>query len=184
MTNALRKAAPCHNTPRPEKPQLGAKGRRRGSDLGSPGNRAGGTEHGGFGRCDPHLGPAGKIGSLRLPKRIADPHAVEVDGWVFVTGQMPTHPNDDDAPLPAGIEAQTRRVMDNLILVLNGAGLALEHVVSARVFLTRFEQDYAPMNEAYRSYFPPNRLPARTCVGVTALARGALVEIDFIARRS
>src|SRR5262245_3459629 len=110
-------------------------------------------------------------------------HAVEVDGWVFVTGQMPTDPHDDAAALPDGIAAQTRRVLDNLILVLNGAGLDLAHVVAARVFLTRFERDYAPMNEVYRSYFPADRLPARTCVGVTALARGALVEIDFVARR-
>ena len=110
-------------------------------------------------------------------------HAVEVDGWVFLTGQMPTLPGDDSAPLPEGIEAQTRRVMDNLIIVLGGLGLGLQHVVSVRAYLTRFEQDYAPMNAVYRSYFPPDRLPARTCVGVTGLARGALVEIDLIARR-
>jgi reactive intermediate/imine deaminase len=110
-------------------------------------------------------------------------HAVEVDGWVFLTGQMPTDPNADRAPLPAGIEAQTRRVIDNLVLVLEGVGLGLEHVVAARVFLTHFERDYAAMNGVYRSYFPPDRLPARTCVGVTGLARAALVEIDCIARR-
>jgi 2-iminobutanoate/2-iminopropanoate deaminase len=110
-------------------------------------------------------------------------HAAEVDGWVFLTGQMPTDPNDDGAALPEGIEAQTRRVMDNLMLVLKGLGLGLEHVVAARVFLTNFERDYQPMNASYRSYFPPNRLPARTCIGVTGLARKALVEIDFIARR-
>lgn len=118
------------------------------------------------------------------PKPVAPfSHAVEVDGWVFLTGQVPNDPDDASAPLPAGIEAQTRRVMDNLVLVLRGAGLGLEHVVSARVFVTSFERDYAAMNEVYRSYFPAERLPARTCVGVTALARGALVEIDFIARR-
>jgi reactive intermediate/imine deaminase len=110
-------------------------------------------------------------------------HAVEVDGWVFLTGQMPTLPGDDSAPLPDGIDAQTRRVMDNLIIVLCGVGLGLQHVVSVRAYLTRFEQDYAPMNAVYRSYFPPDRLPARTCVGVTGLARGALVEIDLVARR-
>jgi reactive intermediate/imine deaminase len=110
-------------------------------------------------------------------------HAVEVDGWVFLTGQMPTLPGDDSAPLPEGIEAQTRRVMDNLIIVLGGLGLGLQHVVSVRAYLTRFEQDYAPMNAVYRSYFPADRLPARTCVGVTGLARGALVEIDLVARR-
>jgi len=110
-------------------------------------------------------------------------HAVEADGWVFVTGQMPTDPQDDAAPLPDGIEAQTRRVMDNLSIVLAGLDLGLSHVVAARVFLTEFERDYAAMNAIYRTYFPEDRLPARTCVGVTALARGALVEIDLIARR-
>ena len=110
-------------------------------------------------------------------------HAVEVDGWVFLTGQMPTDPTDGNAPLPGGVAAQTRRVMDNLILVLEGIGLGLQHVVSARAFLTCFDRDYAQMNEVYRSYFPTGRLPARTCVGVTGLAVNALVEIDFIARR-
>lgn len=110
-------------------------------------------------------------------------HAVEIDGWVFVTGQMPTHPNDPQAPLPEGIEAQTRRVMDNLALVLGELGLGLEHAVSVRVYLTEFTRDYAAMNATYQSYFPADRLPARTCVGVTALAVGALVEIDLVARR-
>jgi reactive intermediate/imine deaminase len=110
-------------------------------------------------------------------------HATEVDGWVFLTGQMPTMPDDDAAPLPEGIEAQTRRVMDNLILVLRGLQLGLADVASVRVFLTRFQQDYGPMNAVYMGYFPPGRLPARTCVGVTGLARDALVEIDMIARR-
>jgi reactive intermediate/imine deaminase len=110
-------------------------------------------------------------------------HAVEVDGWVFLTGQMPTDPKNDGAPLPAGIEAQTRRVMDNLILVLRGLELELSNVVSARAFLTHFNRDYEAMNKVYRSYFLPDRLPARTCIGVTGLARDALVEIDFLARR-
>jgi reactive intermediate/imine deaminase len=110
-------------------------------------------------------------------------HAVEVDGFLFLTGQMPTLPGDDSASLPEGIQAQTRRVMDNLVIVLQGLGLGLQHVVSVRAYLTQFERDYAPMNAVYQGYFPPDRLPARTCVGVTGLARGALVEIDMVARR-
>ncbi|MBV9859980.1 MAG: RidA family protein [Alphaproteobacteria bacterium] len=110
-------------------------------------------------------------------------HVVACDGWLFVTGQMPTDPIDDAAPLPDGIEAQTRRVMDNLKRVLAGAGGRLDRVVFARVYLTRFERDYAAMNAVYRSYFAEGRLPARTCIGVTALARGALVEIDLLVRR-
>ena len=110
-------------------------------------------------------------------------HAVEIDGWLFVTGQMPTWPEDDARALPEGIEAQTRRVLDNLVIVLAGAGYALADVISARVYLTEFKLDYQRMNAVYRSYFPPDKLPARTCVGVTALARDALVEIDLVARK-
>ena len=110
-------------------------------------------------------------------------HAVEFDGWVQLTGQMPTNPIDDTKPLPDGIQAQTRRVMDNLAIILNEMQLGLENVLSTRVFLTNFKRDYEPMNNIYKSYFENNRLPARTCVGVTDLALGALVEIDMVARR-
>ena len=110
-------------------------------------------------------------------------HATESDGFVFVTGQMPTNPENDKTPLPEGIEAQTRRVMDNLILVLSGLNLGLEDVVSVRIYITEFKRDYYAMNETYQSYFPADRLPSRTCIGVTALAVDALVEIDLIARR-
>ena len=110
-------------------------------------------------------------------------HATAVGGWLFVTGQMPTDPDDDSAPLPEGIEAQTRRVIENLQRVLAGIGSGLDQVVFARVYLTRFERDYAAMNAVYKSYFAPTKLPARTCIGVTALARGALVEIDLLARK-
>jgi 2-iminobutanoate/2-iminopropanoate deaminase len=117
------------------------------------------------------------------PKPVAPfSHAVETDGFIFVTGQMPDTPG---APgqLPDTIEAQTRAVMENLRLVLSGLGLAFEHVVMARIYLTRFRQDYVAMNEIYRGYFAPDRLPARTCVGVTGLAYDALIEIDLVCRR-
>jgi 2-iminobutanoate/2-iminopropanoate deaminase len=118
------------------------------------------------------------------PKPVAPySHVVEQDGWLFVTGQLATDPVDDAAPLPEGIEAQTRKVMDNLRHVLAGLGAGFEHVVSVRAFLVNFERDYAAFNRTYASYFPPDKLPARTTVGVTALARGGLVEIDLIARR-
>jgi reactive intermediate/imine deaminase len=110
-------------------------------------------------------------------------HAVEHDGWIFVTGQMPFTGTANDSPYPEGIEAQTRQVIVNLQRVLAGIGLGLAHVVQARVYLLHFERDYAAMNAVYASHFEPGRRPARTCVGVTGLARGALVEIDFIARR-
>ena len=110
-------------------------------------------------------------------------HAVEFDGWVQLTGQMPTDPIDDSKPLPDCIQAETRRVMDNLAIILNEMQLGMENVLSTRVFLTNFKRDYEPMNNIYKSYFANDRLPARTCVGVTDLALGALVEIDMVARR-
>ena len=118
------------------------------------------------------------------PKPVAPfSHAVETDGFVFVTGQMPDRP---EAPgiLPDGIVAQTRAGMDNLRIVLAGLGLGFEHVVMTRIYLTRFREDYAAVNETYRRYFPPDRLPARTCVGVTGLAYDALIEIDLVCRRA
>jgi 2-iminobutanoate/2-iminopropanoate deaminase len=73
--------------------------------------------------------------------------------------------------------------MANLNVVLAGLGLGLEHAVMSRIYLTRFKEDYVTMNETYRSYFPADRLPARTCVGVTGLAYDALIEIDLVCRR-
>ena len=110
-------------------------------------------------------------------------HAVEADGWVFVTGQMPTDPAAPDAPLPDGIAAQTRRVIDNLKVVLGGIGLGLEHITMARIYLTQFERDYAELNALWPSFFAEGKLPARTTIGVTALAVGALVEIDLVVKR-
>ena len=111
-------------------------------------------------------------------------HVVERDGWLFVTGQIANDPDNDDLPLPEGIEAQTHKVMNSLTRVLKGVGATLADVVMARVFLTEFQRDYAAMNAIYPTYFAPGKLPARTCVGVTGLARGAIIEIDFIARRA
>ena len=110
-------------------------------------------------------------------------HAVEADGWIFVTGQMPFTGTANTSPYPDSIEGQTRQVMANLGTVLQGCRLTLADVVSVRIFLTHFDEDYAPMNAVYAEYFPAGRRPARTCVGVTGLARGARIEIDMIARR-
>ena len=110
-------------------------------------------------------------------------HAVEADGWVFVTGQMPFPDTTNTSAYPETIEAQTHQVMKNLLVVLEGCGLALPDVAMVRVYLRHFDDDYARMNAVYAGYFPEGRRPARTCIGVTGLARGARVEIDMIARR-
>ena len=118
------------------------------------------------------------------PKPVAPySHAVEAGAFVFVTGQLATDPDDDSLPIPSGIEAQTRKVMDNLARVLRGCGLTLANVVFVRIFLTDFNRDYARMNEIFSTYFADGKRPGRTTVGVTALARGGIVEIDMVAFR-
>jgi hypothetical protein len=62
-------------------------------------------------------------------------------------------------------------------------GLGLEHALSVRVYLTHFDEDYTAMNAVYASHFASERQPARTCIGVTGLAKGARIEIDLVARR-
>ncbi len=110
-------------------------------------------------------------------------HAVEIDGWLFLAGQIASDLEFEPESLPAGIEAQTHKVMRNLERVLEGLGASLENVVAARVFLTHFDDDYRAMDAVYAEYFADYKRPARTTVGVTGLASGARVEIDVIARR-
>jgi reactive intermediate/imine deaminase len=107
-------------------------------------------------------------------------HAVRAGEFLFVTGQLPADPATG-ALVPGGVAEQTHQVMRNLETVLRGAGSSLARVAFARVYLVNFA-DYAAMNAVYASYFAPGRLPGRTCVGVTGLALGALVEIDLVAR--
>ena len=115
------------------------------------------------------------------PQKVAPfSHAVRAGDYLFVTGQMPTLKDDNTKLVDGGIEAQTHQVMKNLLEVLNAAGSSLEKVIFARVYLVNFG-DFDKMNSVYASYFATDKLPARTCIGVTGLAVGASVEIDFIA---
>ena len=107
-------------------------------------------------------------------------HAVRAGNFLFITGQMPTLKNDNSKLVSDRIEDQTHQVMKNLIDVLKGCGSSLDKVIFAKVYLVNF-QDFDKMNKVYSSYFSKDKLPARTCIGVTGLAVGASVEIDFIA---
>ena len=115
------------------------------------------------------------------PQRVGPfSHAVRAGEYLFVTGQMPTLKHDNTKLVEGGIEEQTHQVMKNLIDVLSCASSSLKKVIFARVYLVNF-QDFDRMNKVYSSYFNSDKLPGRTCIGVTGLATGALVEIDFIA---
>ena len=116
------------------------------------------------------------------PKRVGPfSHAVKAGDFLFVTGQMPTLLNDPTKLVEGDITNQTHQVMKNLNTVLSSANASLENVVFVRIYLINFE-DFDKMNTVYKSYFPSNKLPARTCIGVTGLAVGASVDIDLIAK--
>ena len=116
------------------------------------------------------------------PKRVGPfSHAVKAGGFLFVTGQMPTLTNDPTKLIEGDIISQTHQVMKNLKKVLTAANTSLEDVVFVRIYLINF-QDFDKMNVVYESYFTSDKLPARTCIGVTGLAVGASVEIDLIAK--
>jgi len=114
------------------------------------------------------------------PPTAAYSHAVRAGDSLFVTGQLGVNPRSNIL-VPGGIVAQTRQVMENLKTVLAGAGTTLDRAVMVRIYLMDFA-DYPSMNAEYARHFAPGRLPARTTVGVTALALGAAVEIDLIVR--
>lgn len=106
-------------------------------------------------------------------------HAVRAGDFLFVTGQLAEDP--ETGKIDRGtIEAQTTQVMENLKMVLNHSGSGFDKVVMARIFVTDF-RFYQAVNDIYKSYFSPDRLPGRTTVGVTALAEFGDVEIDLIA---
>lgn len=106
-------------------------------------------------------------------------HAVRVDNLLFSSGQIPLDPAAPDAPMPADIRAQAERVLKNVGAILADQGLGFEHVVKSTVYLTDL-QDFATVNEVYAEFFTTAH-PARSCVQVAALPKGANVEIEIIA---
>jgi 2-iminobutanoate/2-iminopropanoate deaminase len=107
-------------------------------------------------------------------------HAARAGNFLFVTGQVAADPDTGEYVF-GDIETETRRVMDNLTIVLESAGFSLHDVVSARAFLTDFDE-YETFNRVYTEYMG-EFLPTRTTIGVVALAAGARVEVDLVAHR-
>ena len=103
--------------------------------------------------------------------------AVRVGDLVFTAGQVALDPATGKL-VEGGIEEQTRRVLQNLAAVLEAAGSSLDRVVKTTVFLKDMG-DFAAMNAVYAEFFPTDP-PARSTVEVSALALGALVEIEAI----
>lgn len=104
--------------------------------------------------------------------------AVRAGDLLFCAGQIPLDPATGQL-VPGDIKLQTERVLENIRLVLEDAGLSFRNVVKSTVFMTNLA-DFAAMNEIYAKYFPAEA-PARSTVQVAALPRGAAVEIEVLA---
>lgn len=103
--------------------------------------------------------------------------AIEANGFVFASGQIPVNPATGE--IPEGIEAQAEQVMKNMKNLLEAAGTSLENVVKTTVFIQSMD-DFGTINGIYSRYFV-SECPARSCVEVAKLPKGVLLEMEAIA---
>ena len=103
--------------------------------------------------------------------------AIVTDGMVYTSGQIALDPSTGEL-VGGTIEEQAERVMENLIAILEAAGTKPENAVKTLCFLTDID-DFAAFNEVYSRYFTGK--PARSCVGIAALPKGALCEVEVVA---
>lgn len=106
--------------------------------------------------------------------------AIEVNGFVYASGQLPIDPSTGAFP-EGGVQEQTRQSLLNVKAILEEVGLTLANVVKTTVYLADMG-DFAAMNEIYSQFFR-QPFPARSAVAVKALPKGALVEVEVIAAR-
>jgi 2-iminobutanoate/2-iminopropanoate deaminase len=122
------------------------------------------------------------VSSDKAPKAIGPySQGIEAGGFIFMSGQIPLDPTTGDM-VRGGIEAETRRVLDNLKAVLQSQGLDMDAVVKTTIFLADMG-DFATVNEVYGSYFGEVP-PARSTIQVGALPKNARIEIEAVALRS
>lgn len=106
--------------------------------------------------------------------------AIEVNGFVYASGQLPIDPATGAFP-EGGVKEQTRQSLLNVKAILEEAGLALSNVVKTTVYLADMG-DFVAMNEVYSQFFA-QPFPARSAIAVKALPKGALVEVEVVAAR-
>ena len=119
--------------------------------------------------------PVQRIGEPSINgQRLPFSSAVRVGDMLYLSGQIG---NKADGTLPAGIEAQSRQVMDNIGAVLKSAGLGFGDVVKCTVMIDDIKQ-WGDFNKVYVTYFPDGKFPARSAFGADGLALGALIEVE------
>ncbi|MCH3995318.1 MAG: RidA family protein [Prevotella sp.] len=106
--------------------------------------------------------------------------AIEVNGFVFASGQIPIDPKTGQF-VPGGIKEQTKQALTNAGNILKAAGTDLNHVVKTTVYLDNID-DFTAMNEVYAGFFT-EPFPARSAVAVKKLPKGALVEVEVLAAK-
>ena len=130
--------------------------------------------------ASPALAEKTLVQSTDAPKAIGPySQAIKTGNLLFLSGSLPFDPAGKTDYSKLDVTTQTRRVIDNIALTLSAAGLTLDDVVSATVYVTDVN-DFAAVNAVYASYFKPP-YPARTFVEVSNLLRGVKVEISVIA---
>jgi 2-iminobutanoate/2-iminopropanoate deaminase len=117
----------------------------------------------------------------RAPKAIGPySQAIVHGGLVFCSGQIPLDPATGELVGAGDVRAETTRVMENLRAVLEASGSSLEQVLKATIYLTSLA-NFGVVNEVYGGYVSRERPPARATIEVSALPRGAQVEIELVA---
>lgn len=121
------------------------------------------------------------INTEHAPKAVGPySQAVEVNGLIFISGQIPINPQTNSV-VEGGIKEQAEQVLKNIGAILKEAGLDYSNVVKSTCLLSDMD-NFAAMNEVYAKYFTSN-MPARAAYGVVKLPLGVLVEIECIAAR-
>lgn len=106
--------------------------------------------------------------------------AVEANGMLFISGQIPMDPNTGKI-VEGGVREQTEQVMKNIEAILSEAGYSLNDVIKSTCLLNDMD-NFATMNEVYGKYYPQDP-PARAAYGVVKLPLGVMVEIETIAAK-
>lgn len=120
-----------------------------------------------------------KIATEKAPAAIGSySQGIEIDGFVFTSGQIPVDPGTGVAP--EGIEAQAEQSCRNVEAILEAAGTGVDKVIKTTCFLADMA-DFAAFNEVYAKHFAS--CPARSCVAAKALPKGSLCEIEAIAEK-
>lgn len=121
------------------------------------------------------------ISTNNAPKAIGPySQAVMVDGFLFLSGQIPLEPATGQ-PVQGDIKAQTERVLKNIEAVLGAAGYSLANVMKSTVYLVDLA-DFAGMNEVYSKFFTQN-FPARSTIGINRLPKDVKIEIEVLAKK-